>query len=107
MSANTLKDFYKILGISKTATLKDVSIAYRDLARKYHPDKNKDKNATGKFQEISEAFDSLSDPAKRAAYDAAQHGRPPSGQPPFAFQHGFAQSEAWGQHRGAFARPAP
>lgn len=63
-------DYYKILGIDKNATPKDIKSAYRKLARKYHPDLNpNDKDAKRKFQEINEANEVLSDPDKKAKYD--------------------------------------
>ena len=64
------KDYYKILGVAENASDKDIKSAYRKLAIKYHPDKNKnDKNAEEKFKEISEAYDTLSDKSKRDQYD--------------------------------------
>jgi curved DNA-binding protein len=64
------KDYYKILGVSKTATPAEVKKAYRSLANRYHPDKTKgDKAAEEKFKEINEANEVLSDPAKRKKYD--------------------------------------
>ena len=64
------KDYYKILGVSKTASQEEIKKAYRKLAVKYHPDKNKgDKAAEEKFKEISEANNVLSDPEKRKQYD--------------------------------------
>ncbi|MDD5363027.1 MAG: J domain-containing protein [Ignavibacteria bacterium] len=64
------KDYYKILGVNKTATQNEIKKAYRKLAMKHHPDKNKgDKTSEGKFQEINEANEVLSDPAKRKKYD--------------------------------------
>jgi curved DNA-binding protein len=67
-------DYYKILGIDKTATLKEVKNAYRKLARKYHPDLNpNDKDAKKNFQQINEANEVLSDPEKRKKYD--QYGK--------------------------------
>lgn len=63
-------DYYKILGIDKSATTKDVKNAYRKLARKFHPDLNpNDKDAKAKFQQINEANEVLSDPEKRKKYD--------------------------------------
>jgi curved DNA-binding protein len=67
-------DYYKLLGINKTATSKDIKSAYRKLARKYHPDLNpNDKNAKKNFQQINEANEVLSDPEKRKKYD--QYGK--------------------------------
>jgi curved DNA-binding protein len=63
-------DYYKLLGLDKTATSKDIKSAYRKLARKFHPDLNpNDKDAKKKFQEINEANEVLSDPEKRKKYD--------------------------------------
>jgi curved DNA-binding protein len=67
-------DYYKLLGIDKTAPPKDVKSAFRKLARKYHPDLNpNDKDAKRKFQQINEANEVLSDPEKRKKYD--QYGK--------------------------------
>ena len=80
------KDYYKIMGLARDATPDDVKRAYRKLARKYHLDVSKDKNAEVQFKEVSEANQVLSDPEKRAAYDqlganwqAGQDFRPPPG----------------------------
>jgi molecular chaperone DnaJ len=67
------KDYYKVLGVSKTATPEEVKKAYRKLARKYHPDANKgDADAENRFKEISEAYDVLSDEKRRKEYDDAR-----------------------------------
>jgi DnaJ-class molecular chaperone len=63
------KDFYKILEVSKNATHEDIKKAYRRLSLKYHPDKNTDKSAVGKFNEISSAYEILGDDEKRRVYD--------------------------------------
>ncbi len=65
------KDYYKILGVDKSASAEDIKKAYRKLAVKYHPDKNKDdKKAEERFKEINEANEVLGDPEKRKQYDA-------------------------------------
>jgi curved DNA-binding protein len=86
------KDYYEILGVTRSADADDVKRAYRKLARKYHPDVSKEKNAEDKFKEVSEAYEVLRDAEKRAAYD--QLGRD--------FRNGqqFRPPPDWGQRFG-------
>jgi curved DNA-binding protein len=63
-------DFYEVLGVARDATAQEIQRAYRKLARTYHPDVNKDPAAERRFQEISEAYEVLSDPESRRRYDA-------------------------------------
>jgi curved DNA-binding protein len=87
------KDYYKTLGVERTAPAKEIKAAYRKLVRKYHPDVSKHKDADEKTKEINEAYDVLGDAEKRAAYDElgpgfqqGQEFRPP---PDWGAQHGF------------------
>src|SRR4249920_2447982 len=70
------KDYYNILGVERGAADEEVKKAYRRLARKYHPDVSKEANAKEKFQEVSEAYETLRDKEKRAAYDSLGSHRP-------------------------------
>ena len=70
MAATDFKDYYAMLGISKTATSEEIKQAFRKLARKFHPDVNpNNKQAEAKFKEVNEAYEVLSDPDKRKKYD--------------------------------------
>jgi curved DNA-binding protein len=71
------KDYYRTLGVERDATADDVKKAFRRLARKYHPDLSKEPDAEARMKEVNEAYAVLSDPEKRAAYDALGRGYQP------------------------------
>ena len=107
------KDYYEILGVKRDATAAEIKSAYRKLARKFHPDVNKTKEAESKFKDINEAYEVLGDEAKRKRYDSLgsnwQGGSeytPPPGFENFSFnfnQGGGAQSFNFGQDAGGFS----
>src|SRR5512137_2090900 len=71
------KDYYETLGVARDATADDIKKAFRRLARKYHPDLSKEPDAEARMKEVNEANAVLSDPEKRAAYDAPGRGYQP------------------------------
>jgi len=105
------KDYYQLLGVKKNATDDEIKKAYRALAKKFHPDKNKgNKEAENKFKEISEAYAVLSDKEKRAQYDrlgAEAFSSGAGGQNPFAgFDFSQFMGGGGGGRRGRSARGA-
>jgi curved DNA-binding protein len=101
------KDYYKILGVEPTADEKAIKTAYRKLARKYHPDVSKEKDAEDKFKEASEAYEALSNADKRAEYDElrkyGQHGRPFQGPPGWQERGGGFHDESAGDFSDFFS----
>ena len=73
------RDYYTVLGVSPDATAEEIKRAYRKLARQYHPDVSHDSDAEERFKEINEAYDTLKDTERRAAYD--QRDADPDGRP--------------------------
>ena len=90
------RDYYKVLGVERSASADDIKAAYRKLARKHHPDINREPGAESRFKEVSEAYEVLKDPEKRAAYD--QLGRGPRPGEPFRPPPGW---DAGFEHQGA------
>ncbi|HEX7342300.1 MAG TPA: DnaJ C-terminal domain-containing protein [Rhodanobacteraceae bacterium] len=85
------KDYYDVLGVAADASEADIKSAYRKLARKYHPDKNKDAGAEERFKEVNEAHEVLKDKDKRRAYDEVRAGGYRAGdqfRPPPGWGHG-------------------
>lgn len=104
------KDYYETLGLKRDSTAAEIKSAYRKLARQYHPDVNKTKEAEEKFKDINEAYEVLSDKEKRQRYDSLgsnwQGGAdytPPPGFEQFNFNQGGAQSFNFGGGMGGFS----
>lgn len=91
------KDYYEILGLARDASEDEIKKAYRRLARKYHPDVSKEKDAEEKFKDVNEAYQTLGDAEKRKAYD--QLGKRRTGED-------FQPPPDWGSQYGGFARGA-
>lgn len=85
------KDYYAVLGVARDASAADIKKAYRKLAHQYHPDVSSDPDGEAKFKEVAEAYATLKDDEKRAAYD--ELGSRPAGQD-------FQPSQGWRQHFG-------
>lgn len=120
------KDYYKILGVERSAKDEEIKRAYRKLARKYHPDVSKEPNAEERFKDVQEAYEALKDSQKRAAYDqlgsnwqSGQDFRPPPNWQGFAGGgSGFEEADLGdfsdffsnifgGQHRGSHRGSRP
>ena len=90
------KDYYEVMGVARDATEAQIKQAYRKLARKYHPDVSKEKDAEARFKELGEAYEVLKSPEKRAAYDQLGRGPRPGEnfRPPPDWGSGFEFSGA-------------
>jgi DnaJ-class molecular chaperone len=97
------KDYYQILGITKSASADEIKKAYRKLALQYHPDRNKGKDAEMKFKEVTKAYEVLSDPQKKQTYDQFGHAafEQGAGQGPFGGAGG--PFGGFGQQGGPFS----
>lgn len=90
------RDYYEVLGLQKGASQDEIKRAYRQLAKKYHPDINKEPGAEEKFKEINEAYDTLSDEQKKARYDQFGHEDPTAGFGGGSGFGGFSSSGGFG-----------
>ncbi|MBI4217936.1 MAG: molecular chaperone DnaJ, partial [Elusimicrobia bacterium] len=98
----TKRDYYEILGVNKNASAEELKAAYRNLAKKFHPDINKDKSAEEKFKEANEAYEVLSDPNKRQLYDQYGHAGVTAGAGAGNFRGGFGDFEGFGDINDLF-----
>jgi curved DNA-binding protein len=106
------KDYYQTLGVPREASADDIKHAYRRLARKFHPDLNKEPESEARFKELGEAYEVLKDPEKRAAYDdVGKRWHPGAEQPPAGWDSGyefrggedaFAGAGGFGEHSDFF-----
>jgi curved DNA-binding protein len=103
------KDYYQTLGVAREASADDIKHAYRRLARKYHPDLNKEPDAEARFKELGEAYEVLKDPEKRAAYDdvgkrwqAGAEQPPPGWDSGYEFRGGESDAGGFAEHSDFF-----
>jgi len=94
------KDYYKVLGVSKTADKDEIRKSYRQLARKYHPDVSKESDAEARFKEVSEAYEVLSDAKKRAEYDQMGSAGFGGGRSPFEGAGGYSGAGGFDNNSG-------
>ncbi|MBF8249541.1 MAG: hypothetical protein HW400_142 [Candidatus Levybacteria bacterium] len=97
------KDYYATLGLTKAASADEIKKAYRKLALQFHPDRNKGKDAEGKFKEVTKAYEVLSDPQKKQTYDQFGHAAFEQGagqQGPFGGAQGGGPFGGFGQQQG-------
>lgn len=96
------KDYYETLGVGRSASAEEIKRAYRKLARKYHPDVSKERNAEARFKEVQEAYEVLKDPERRATYDQLGRNYRPGQQfkPPPDWERQFGRSGSPFGHMG-------
>lgn len=108
LCGESAKDYYKTLGVKRSATAAEIKKAYRKLSLKYHPDKNSSPDAADKFAELSVAYDTLSDPEKREIYNQGgeeavkqqeQRGNQPAANDPFSIFEAFGFGGMGGHRR--------
>jgi curved DNA-binding protein len=99
------KDYYKIMGVARDVGQDELKRVYRRLARKFHPDVSKEKDAEAKFKEVQEAYEVLKDPQKRAAYDqlGSNWRQGQEFRPPPDWGQNFEFSNAFGDQEGGFS----